>query len=114
MINSASLTLVIASSITFLAVLYFRFLKSKNKKAESLPNVSAVPTISEEAPKIVTPANFELKFEGFKGRIFKAYVDSLKHVQARTGEFLMPNMTIREYAQVTSAKIGKQQRHSLS
>ena len=56
---------------------------------------------------MVIPAIPETKFEGLKGNVLKAYVEALRAVQSATGDSLMPNMTLREYLQASSSKLGE-------
>ncbi len=104
-LNSVGIGLALASSLSVGFVMYFRFAKTKNKKAEKSAGTSTVFTLPEkETPVMVIPAIPETKFEGLKGKVLKAYVEALRAVQAATGDSLMPNMTLREYLRAIKFK----------
>jgi hypothetical protein len=105
-LNSVGMGLALASSLSVGFIMYFRFAKTRSKKAEKsigTPTVFTLP--EEEAPVMVVPAIPETKFEGLKGKVLKAYVEALRAVQSATGESLMLNMTLREYLQASSSKM---------
>jgi hypothetical protein len=107
-LNSVGLGLALASSLAVVFVMYFRFAKNRNKKAEKLVESSTVFTLpKKEMPVTVIPAIRETKLEGLKGKVLKAYIEALKAVQAATGSSLLPDMTLREYITLTSSKIGE-------
>ena len=109
-LNLVSVGVALACSLSVVFVMCFKFVGVRSKK-KGLKSVDALKTYSlpaENASSVgvsgaVVP---ELKFEGLKGRVLKAYVEALGSVQSATAESLMPDMTLREYLQVTSTKLG--------
>lgn len=105
-LNSASIAIALASSLSIFAVMYTRFTKTRNKK-EKIVEVSTVSVVQEDVKASVSfQSSPEIKSEGIKGKVLKMYVQTLKAVQLATGDSLMPYMTLREYARATGSKIG--------
>jgi hypothetical protein len=106
-LNSVSIGIVLATSLVIVFGTYFKFAKSKSKKtrviAEALPSLSS----PENRVSVVVSSSPDLKLEGSKGVILKAYIEALGRVKLVTREPLMPNMTLREFRQKTSSRIGK-------
>ena len=67
----------------------------------------AVPNAQSNVVAAVVSSSPELKFEGNKGEVLKAYVDALKIVEATTGNSLTVNMTMHEFMRKTEPAIGK-------
>jgi hypothetical protein len=107
-LNSVSTSLALVSSLSVFAVTYFKFAKTKKKKENMLEaETSTISPASNKAATATIPTTPEIKFEGVKGKVLKAYVEALKAVQVATGDSLTSNMTLREYTRVTGSKIGE-------
>ena len=106
-LNSVSIGLALATSLSVVFVTYTRFIKSKGKKVQGTVQASAVSTLLERGVGVVVSSNPELKLEGSKGAVLKAYIEALGRVELATGDSLMPSMTLREFMQQTGARIGK-------
>ncbi len=104
-LNSVSIGIALAASLSVGLVMYFRFAKARSKNDKKLIGASTVFGVpAKEASAMVIPIP-EAKFEGLKGKVLNAYVEALRAVQTVTGESLMPNMTLREYMVATSLKL---------
>jgi hypothetical protein len=110
-LNSVSIGIAVASSLSVIVVMYVK-LYSGGKRRKSVVAITAFdePTITVpiEKPLLVTGegATGQMRFDGLRGRVLKAYVNALNSVQLVTNESLMPNMTLREYLQITEPKLG--------
>ncbi len=107
-LNSVGVSLALASILAVVFVMYFKFTKAKGRRSEKSTTTSTVFSLpAKEVPVIVAaPAISEMKFKGLKGKVLKAYVEALRSVQNTTHISLLPNMTLREYLQASSSKIG--------
>jgi hypothetical protein len=108
-LNSVSIGLMLAASFSIVLVMYLKFARTKSKKAkirtvkESAANALA---FDKKAPVVVPLPIAERKLEGFEGKVLKSYVESLTVIQSATGYSATPIMTLREYLQLTSPKLG--------
>ena len=106
-LNSVNIGTVLATLLSVGFVAYFKFAKTKRNKTQA--KAEAQPVLfsrgSEAGP--VVSSGPEFRYEGTKGAVLKAYAEGLGAIKLATGEFLRPNMTLREYMQKTGAKIGK-------
>ncbi|NLF87824.1 hypothetical protein GX563_03265 [Candidatus Bathyarchaeota archaeon] len=109
-LNSVSLGIAVACSLSVVLVMYFRLAghsRKRGQKAVEAASTFAVPTEEITAQTNQGSTVYKMKFEGLRGRVLKAYAEALNLVQSVTGEGLMPNMTFREFLQLTKAKLGE-------
>jgi hypothetical protein len=101
-INPTNIGLTSAAFISVGAVIYTKMVKAKPRKKKAEISEVALPL---EQAKATPPLKPELKFEGVKGKVLEAYAKAMKVVEEKTGIYIMPYMTIREYMWETKPKL---------
>ncbi|MGE5555601.1 MAG: hypothetical protein ACM3UY_04965 [Methanocella sp.] len=111
-LNPISIAVALVCSFSVVFVMYSKFSGVRGKKGlpVSLQSGQAFvlpPKGDASAVEVVGGVGLvQVKFEGLKGRVLRAYVSALSLVQSVTGESLMPDMTLHEYLVVAGAKCG--------
>ena len=99
-LNSLSTGVAVASLLSVFGVMLMKFAKPKKPK-ETTVQIEDL-TGPKRIENRITPAVVAIpksKATARVGKILQVYVETLEAVQRTTGSLLMPDMTIREYAQ---------------
>jgi hypothetical protein len=102
-VNPANIALASVAFICVGTVLYTGSNRTKRKEERRAPGLASLPP-SMNLPK-AAPFSTEIRLEGAKGRILKAYVKALKTVERVTTVSFVPQMTLREFLQETRPKL---------
>ncbi len=105
-LNSVSVGVVLTSSLSVFFVAFKRASKTRSKKSQQITiPVESTPTV--QMAEIGFSSTPHLSLEGNRGLVLKAYVDALRILELVTGNSLLPNMTLREFAVKTEDSIGE-------
>jgi hypothetical protein len=112
MINTTSIAIMIAASVTVLSITYFKFTnKNKTKQTQTTQTQTQTntptPTSTKETPSNIPAITTQNKFTGYKAKIIQSYLEALKIIQLTTSTTATPNMTLREYLQLTTPKLNQ-------